>query len=70
MTKSVHIIQKDGGWAISREGGTEKEYATKREAVEAGRDLLRSSGGGEIVTHGRDGRIRDSDTVFSSRRRD
>lgn len=85
MTERIHIIEKDGGWAVKREGGTRKGYgakgegveggtrkgyASKREAVEAGRDTLRNSGGGEIIVHGRDGRIRDKDTVFASRPRD
>jgi uncharacterized protein DUF2188 len=37
-------------------------YKTQREAVAAARKLIQSGQGGEIVVHGRDGRIRGVDT--------
>jgi hypothetical protein len=69
MTQRIHITKKDGGWTVNREGADRKQdYATQTEAVEAGRKALRDSGGGEIIVHGRDGRIRDKDTVFPRRK--
>ena len=33
------------------------------QAIARARDIVRNAGGGEVVIHGRDGAIRDSDTV-------
>jgi hypothetical protein len=33
------------------------------QAEDRARAILRNSGGGELITHGTDGKIRDSDTV-------
>ena len=42
---------------------TERVFKTQDEAVDAAKQSLRKSGGGEVVIHRRDGRIRDLDTV-------
>lgn len=49
----------------SSQNGAGRRYGSQRDAVTAARDTLRNTGGGEIIIHGRDGRIRDRDTVFS-----
>jgi hypothetical protein len=36
---------------------------TQKEAIEKARELVEKSGGGELVTHGRDGKIREKDTI-------
>jgi hypothetical protein len=36
---------------------------TQRQAEDRGREILRHLGGGELTTKGRDGRIRESDSV-------
>lgn len=36
---------------------------TQAEAIGRARDIVTNAGGGEAVIHGRDGQIRDSDTV-------
>jgi hypothetical protein len=36
---------------------------TQAEAQARAREIVHNSGGGEVVTHGRDGKTRDSDTV-------
>ncbi|OHD16958.1 MAG: hypothetical protein A2Y38_05945 [Spirochaetes bacterium GWB1_59_5] len=53
------------GWANSRNGASRAEgiYPTQKEAIEAARQNLRNSGGGELTIQGRDGRIREKDTV-------
>lgn len=38
-------------------------HATQREAEQAAREMLRNSGGGELTTAGRDGKIRSKDTI-------
>jgi Uncharacterized protein conserved in bacteria (DUF2188) len=69
MKGELHIVERDSGWAVQRPDNArvDKRYANKRDAVEAGRKTLREEGGGELIIHGRDGRIRDKDTVFGRR---
>jgi len=55
----------DGRWAVHRPG-TERAssvHDTQREATTRAREALNNTGGGELTVHGRDGKIRDSDTV-------
>ncbi|MPZ35399.1 MAG: DUF2188 domain-containing protein [Rhodospirillales bacterium] len=60
----VHVVRKDGGWQIKREGSGRASgvYSTKAEATEAAKWTLRRSGG-ELTVQGRDGRIRESMTL-------
>ena len=54
-----------GGWKVTRPG-SEKASAratTQRSAEKRAKEIVRGEGGGEVRIHGRDGRIRDSDTV-------
>jgi hypothetical protein len=68
LSSEYHILVKDSGWTVEKRNGKRigSLYRTKEEAVRAGRVALREAGGGQLVVHGRDGRIRDSDTVFGS----
>jgi hypothetical protein len=61
--KDVHIVPRDGGWAVRREGATRdsSHHDRKSDAVDSGRGTARRDGV-ELVTHGRDGRIQDSDS--------
>lgn len=55
----------DGRWAVHRPG-TERAssiHQTQGEAMTRARAALHNTGGGELTIHGRDGKIRDSDTV-------
>lgn len=36
---------------------------TQADAIARAREIVRNSGGGEVVIHGRGGQIRDADTV-------
>ncbi len=59
----------DGGWQV-RAPGAERASArtkTQAEAQELARTILQNLGGGELTTHGRDGRVRDSDTISPGR---
>lgn len=61
-----HVVPNgDEGWAVRREGASRDSghYGTQREAADAARRMTHNSGGGEVVTHRPDGRIRDSDTI-------
>ena len=51
-----------GGWQVSGGAGS-IQYRTQGEAVMAARQDLLSSGGGELVVKGRDGKVRAQDTV-------
>jgi hypothetical protein len=60
-----HVVPRGDGWAVQREGAGRASglYGTQREAEDAARRMTHNTGGGEVVTHRPDGRIRDSDTV-------
>jgi hypothetical protein len=53
------------GWAV-RKAGAERASAvlpTQKEAEARAKEIVGNLGGGEVRIQGRDGRIRDSDTV-------
>lgn len=39
------------------------KHDTQKDAIDAAREMLKKSGGGELTTKGRDGRIRSKDTI-------
>jgi len=55
----------DGQWENKRNDSDRATslHSTQREAQNAGRDNLKNQGGGELITKGEDGKIRDKDTV-------
>jgi hypothetical protein len=59
-----HIVPHDSGWAVRGEGNSRATsvHRTQRDAIEAGREVARNQGG-ELLIHGRDGRIRERDSV-------
>lgn len=59
----------DGRWAVHRPGAGRASslHDTQRDAADRARESLLNTGGGELTIHGRDGRIRDSDTVAPGR---
>ncbi|MEQ8184336.1 DUF2188 domain-containing protein [Marinobacter salarius] len=61
--KDIHVVPNEGGWAARREGSTRASsvHRTQAEALKRGRAMARQDHV-ELVTHGRDGRIRDSDS--------
>ena len=56
---------KDGKWVNKRQGADQAGslHDTQREAEDAAREMLKNSGGGELITHGLDGKIRSKDTI-------
>lgn len=60
---SVHVVPRDGGWAVKREGSSRdsSHHERKSDALDTGRATARREGV-EFVTHGKDGRIQDSDS--------
>jgi hypothetical protein len=63
--RSVHITPRDSGWAVKTGGADRAEgiYPTQRQAEQRGREVLANRGGGELVTHDREGQIRSKDTI-------
>jgi hypothetical protein len=59
-----HVVPHDGGWAVRGEGNSRvtSTHDTQREAIDAGREIARNQGG-ELFIHGRNGQIRERDSV-------
>jgi len=60
------VYQKpDRTWANKRLGAGKASsvHRTQKEAEDAAREMLRNSGGGELITKGRNGKIRSKDTI-------
>lgn len=55
----------DGGWDVQKPGGSRasSHHETQADAIGRAREIVGNAGGGEVRIHGRDGQIRDSDTV-------
>jgi hypothetical protein len=55
----------EGGWQVVKPsaGRASDRTDTQEQGIDRARQILRNDGGGEIVIHDREGRIRDSDTV-------
>ena len=64
---NYHVIKdrNSSDWRAKRTGSDRASgiYGTQKEAESAARKFSHNSGGGEVRIHGRDGKIRDSDTV-------
>ncbi len=60
-----HVVPGENGWDIVKPnaGRSSGHRDTQAEAIERAREIVHNSGGGEVVIHGRDGKIRDSDTI-------
>lgn len=61
--KTVHVVPRDGGWLVRRDANSKAgTYRTQKEAIKGAREIARSAESGQVVIHGRDGRIREHDT--------
>ena len=62
--KTAHVIPKNGGWAVRKEGSANRGagvYSTQKEAIEAAREIVQRTSAGQVVIHHRDGSIRTRD---------
>jgi hypothetical protein len=61
MSKRIHVVPRDAGWAARREDASRVEsiHATQAEAA-ARSTAIRERG--EVIIHGRKGRIRDANS--------
>lgn len=61
-----HVVKNQkGGWAV-KAGGAKRASATEKtqaQAEKTAKNIVGNAGGGEVIIHGRDGKIRDKDTV-------
>ena len=57
--------QSDGDWANKRNDAIKASsiHRTQGAAEKAARSMLRIQGGGELITKGRNGKIRSKDTI-------
>ena len=60
--KNLHVIPRADKWAVINEGNSRANsvFDTQTEAIEAARKLAKDSAG-QLVVHGRNGRIRERD---------
>ncbi|WP_219416953.1 DUF2188 domain-containing protein [Pseudonocardia nigra] len=61
-----HVVPNpNGGWDVKKPGAQRSSghTDTQAEAIDRARVIVGNEGGGEVVIHGRDGQVRDSDTV-------
>ena len=61
-----HVVPNpEGGWDIGAADAARasSHHATQADAINRGREIVHNAGGGELVIHDRQGKIRDSDTI-------
>ncbi|SPM32205.1 hypothetical protein MRAB57_2 [Mycobacterium rhizamassiliense] len=66
MPNSRDVVPNPGGgWDVKKPGATRSSAHTdtQREATQRAGEIVHNSGGGEVRIHGRDGKIRDSNTI-------
>lgn len=69
-SSSRHVVPSPkGGWDVKKPGSTRAgaHEQTQSAAINRAKDIVRKAGGGEVRIHGKDGRIRDSDTIAPGR---
>lgn len=60
-----HVVKGDDGWEVRKEDGKRASATapTQSAAIDRAREIVHNAGGGEVIIHGRDGKIRDKDTI-------
>ena len=61
-----HVVPNPkGGWDVKKPGAerSSAHTETQAEGINRARDIVSNAGGGEVTIHGRDGKMRDSDTI-------
>ncbi len=58
-----HVVKRDDGWTIRREGAgrDSSKHDSQSDAINRSREIAKNIGG-EVVIHDRDGKIRDKDS--------
>lgn len=61
-----HVLPNpDGGWDVKKPGAdrASSHEETQKAAIDRAREIVQNLGGGEVVIHGQDGKIRAKDTI-------
>lgn len=63
MKRNVHVVPRDGEWAIRREGAQRdsSHHGTQSSAIDAARQTAQREST-ELLIHGRNGQIRERDS--------
>jgi len=61
-SKTVHVVPKDGSWAVRSEGRRSSVHSTQAEAITAARHMMKDGVSGQFVVLGQSGRIVKSET--------
>lgn len=63
MGKNQHVVRRGTGWAVIGAGNSRatKVAKTQKQAINVAKRIAKHQGS-ELVTHGRDGRIRSKDS--------
>jgi hypothetical protein len=57
----VHVWKSDSGWKVTQDGDRLSNHRTQGAAIDRGRGEAKRDGV-DLVTHGRDGKIRSKDS--------
>ncbi len=60
-----HVLPHGDRWAVQTPGKSKpgSVHDTQKQAIDRGRESAATSGGGELIIHGRDGAIRQKNTI-------
>jgi len=61
-SKTVHVVPKDGFWAVRRDGESSSVHSTQAEAITVARQMMKDLSSGQFVVLGQSGRIVKSET--------
>lgn len=64
------VVRSNGtGWEVRKDGAirASARTTTQQEAIAKARELISKSGGGEVLVHSKDGKIRSRDTIGPAR---
>lgn len=70
MKKDRIVFRREDGQWINKKTDSDRAssiHDNQKEAEKSARDMLRASGGGELITKGLDGKIRSKDTIPPAR---
>lgn len=63
-TRRNVVPNPSGGWDVTGAGTRASAHTdTQAQAIDRAREIVKNLGGGEVTISGRNGKIRDSDTV-------
>src|ERR1035437_1062187 len=60
---TAHVFSSDGAWQVKSEGAKGHIYPSQREAIAAAVQYIHDKPVGQLVIHGKNGQIRERDTL-------